>query len=86
MKRKIYLSLLISVLTGLIVFGAGATAARPDDDADDAGYEVWVIDQSNTRRRWNGTLDSGGTLYIYQGDDRLVMSCFGCTRTLGPGR
>jgi hypothetical protein len=61
---------LISVLTGLIVFGAGATAARPDDNDDDAGYEVWVIDQSNTRDEdGNGTLDSGGTLYIYQGDD-----------------
>jgi DNA-binding beta-propeller fold protein YncE len=69
MKRKIYFSLLISVLTALIVFGGGATAARPDDN-DDAEYEVWVIDQSNTKDEdGNGTLDSGGTLYIYQGDD-----------------
>jgi hypothetical protein len=68
MKRRIYFFLLLSVLTGLIVFAAGATAARPDDD--DGGYEVWVIDQSNTRDEdGNGTLDSGGTLYIYQGDD-----------------
>ncbi|MGI9066151.1 MAG: hypothetical protein ACR2HX_07090 [Pyrinomonadaceae bacterium] len=70
MKRKIYLFLLISVLTGLIVFGAGATAAPPDDDQDDAGYEVWLMDQSNTKDEdGNGTLDSGGTLYIYQGGD-----------------
>ncbi len=70
MKRKIYFFLLISILTGLIVFGGGATAARPDDVEADGGYEVWVIDQSNTKDEdGNGTLDSGGTLYIYQGDD-----------------
>ena len=72
MKRKIYFSLLISILTGLVVLGGGATSARHDDDdeGNDAGYEVWVIDQSNTRDEdGNGTLDSGGTLYVYQGDD-----------------
>ncbi len=69
MKRKIYFSLLIGVLTGLVLFGAAATTARPDD-GDEAGYEVWVIDQSNNRDEdGNGTLDSGGSLYIYQGDD-----------------
>src|SRR5688572_762863 len=70
MKRKIYIFVLISVLTGLVALGAaGATAARPGDD-DGEDYEVWVIDQSNTRDEdGNGTLDSGGTLYIYQGDD-----------------
>src|ERR671913_2186295 len=69
MKRKICSSLLTGALVGLAVFGAGATAARPGD-ADEAGYEVWVIDQSNTRDEdGNGTPDSGGTLYIYQGGD-----------------
>jgi hypothetical protein len=67
MKRKIYFSLLISVLMGLVLFGAAATTARPDDD--DAAYEVWVIDQSNTKDEdGNGTLDSCGTLYINKGD------------------
>ncbi|MDQ3667636.1 MAG: hypothetical protein M3410_13885 [Acidobacteriota bacterium] len=72
MKRKIYFSLLISILAGLVAIDRGATAARnnDDDDEDDGGYEVWVIDPSNTRDEdGNGTLDSGGTLYIYQGDD-----------------
>src|SRR5687767_7343421 len=69
MKRKIYFFLLISILAVLIVFGGGATAALPDHVEED-GYEVWVIDQSNTKDEdGNGTLDSGGTLYIYQGDD-----------------
>src|SRR5687768_441132 len=69
MKRKMYYFLLISVLAALIVFGGGATSARPDDVEED-GYEVWVIDQSNTKDEdGNGTLDSGGTLYVYQGDE-----------------
>jgi hypothetical protein len=69
MKHKIYLSLMISALAGLVVLGAGVTGAR-DEDEDEAGYEVWVIDQSNTKDEdGNGTLDSGGTLYIYQGND-----------------
>ena len=60
MKRKIYFLLLISILAVLIVFGGGATAARPDDVEEDGGYEVWVIDQSNTKDEdGNGTLDSG---------------------------
>jgi hypothetical protein len=69
MNRNIYFFLLISILTGVVVFGGGATAALPDDVEED-DYEVWVIDQSNTKDEdGNGTLDSGGTLYIYQGDD-----------------
>src|ERR687898_3291155 len=50
----------------------GPTAARRDDDdyEDNVRYEVWVIDQSNTKDEdGNGTLDSGGTRYVYQGDD-----------------
>jgi DNA-binding beta-propeller fold protein YncE len=70
MKGKIYFSILLTVLMGLVVISVAATAAQSDNDQDDAGYEVWVIDQSNTRDEdGNGTLDSGGTLYIYQGDD-----------------
>src|SRR5688572_28129111 len=35
-----------------------------------SGFEVWTIDQSNTRDEdGNGTLDTGGTLYIYQGEN-----------------
>jgi len=66
MKRKIYISFLISVLTLLVVVGTGALAAFPAESS----YEVWVIDQSSTRDEdGNGSLDSGGSLYIYQGDD-----------------
>jgi hypothetical protein len=68
MKRRTCFSLLLTALMGLSVAGAGATAAGPD--IADAGYEVWVIDQSNTKDDdGNGTLDSGGRLYIYQGND-----------------
>jgi hypothetical protein len=68
MKRKIYFALVISILVGLAL-GVGARATKPYDVDGDA-YEVWVIDQSNTKDEdGNGTLDSGGTLYIYQGGD-----------------
>lgn len=74
MKRKINLFLLISILAGLAALGVGATAARhdDDDDEDDSRYEVWVIDQSNTKDDdGNGSLDSGGTLYVYEGRDLI---------------
>ena len=42
---------------------------RLEDRTVPTAFEVWTIDQSNTRDNdGNGTLDSGGTLYIYQGD------------------
>src|SRR5688500_330278 len=70
MKRKTYFFLLSSILVVLIVCSVGPTAAQPGEVEEDAGYEVWVIDQSNTKDEDNnGTLDSGGTLLIYQGDD-----------------
>ncbi len=55
--RRILL-VLISVVLVLISVGAGMN--RPAA-ADEATYEVWAIDQSDT------TADGGGTLYIYQG-------------------
>jgi DNA-binding beta-propeller fold protein YncE len=68
MKRRIYFYLLLAVLTALAVLGRGVGAARPDGAED--GYEVWLIDQSNTKDEdGNGTPDSGGHLYVYQGDD-----------------
>lgn len=49
------------------------TVERLEDRAvPSAAHEVWMLDQSNTRDESvpaDGTLDSGGTLYIYQGDD-----------------
>lgn len=65
MKRTIYLFVLVSSLTGLVALSAGGTTAG----SDEPNHEVWIIDQSNTQDDdGNGTLDSGGTLYIYQGD------------------
>ncbi|MGH9901811.1 MAG: hypothetical protein ACRD68_08385, partial [Pyrinomonadaceae bacterium] len=70
MKRKIHIALFAGVMTGLAIFGAGAAAARAEDDDDGAGYEVWVMDQSDTRdENGDGTPESGGTLYIYRGDE-----------------
>jgi hypothetical protein len=41
---------------------AGGLSALDPAEADEAAFEVWVIDQSDT------TADGGGTLYIYPGD------------------
>ena len=68
MKRRIHLFLLLSIVAGLSL-NAQASVAPHDDNRDDR-YEVWAIDQSNNKDEdGNGTLDSGGTLYVYQGDD-----------------
>jgi len=55
MKRKV--SFLATLL--LALFAAGPPKQSL---ADEAGYEVWAIDQSDT------TPDGGGTLYIYEGN------------------
>ena len=49
----------------LLLALAGAAGARQGGTAGDdaAAYEVWIIDQSDTRP------DGGGTLYVYQGGD-----------------
>ena len=52
---------LTSLLLALAAVSIAALASRPAA-ADEAAYEVWAIDQSDT------TADGGGTLYIYQGD------------------
>lgn len=59
MKRHLRAAAALAAAT-LAVVGA-ATAARSDGGR---GYEVWVLDQSNT----NGTT-SGGTLHVYSGKD-----------------
>ena len=63
MKRKIHFFLLSSILVVLIVCAVGPTAARPDDVEEDGGYEVWVIDQSNTKDE-----DGNGTLWLIDRD------------------
>ena len=71
MKRRIYFGALISILAGMVAITTAMTAPVYGDD-DTVEYEVWVIDQSNSRDEdANGTLDSGGTLYIYNGHDLL---------------
>ena len=71
MKRRIGLSFLICTLISLVVLTTGVSAVPPSN-TEEANHEVWIIDQSNTKDDdGNGTLDSGGTLYIYQGDDLM---------------
>jgi hypothetical protein len=60
MKRKV--TLFVCLLLTLTGAGAGARSVVTADDTA-ANYEVWVIDQSDTRP------DGGGTLYVYQGGD-----------------
>jgi DNA-binding beta-propeller fold protein YncE len=45
-----------------VVMASAMTLVGRSDASDEAAYEVWVIDQSDT------TTDGGGTLYIYQSD------------------
>ena len=58
-------------LTGSLIAETSTGAAqkhkqKPTRD----NHEIWLLDQSNTYdSNQDGTLDSGGTLYIYQGDD-----------------
>lgn len=56
MKLRLLFPAGLFLAVSMLVF-AGRPAA-----ADEAGYEVWVIDQSDT------TPDGGGTLHIYPGD------------------
>ena len=71
MKRRIYVGALISILAGMVAYTTAMTPPAYDDD-NTVEYEVWVIDQSNSRDEdGNGTLDSGGTLYTYNGRDLL---------------
>src|SRR5687768_5963492 len=70
-KRRIYFAALISIVAVMVVFTHAITAPTYDEN-DTAEYEVWVIDQSNSRDEdGNGTLDSGGTLYTYKGHDLI---------------
>ncbi len=48
--------LLLALAAALVGAPPASAAVRPE-------YEVWVIDQSDTRP------DGGGTLYIYRGQD-----------------
>jgi DNA-binding beta-propeller fold protein YncE len=51
-----------ALLALLVLVGGVGSAAGLGAAAQDAGHEVWVVDQSDT------TFDGGGTLYVYQGD------------------
>src|ERR1041384_1564994 len=53
-----------------VALAAALLSALLASAADEPSHEVWVIDQSNTYDSdANGSLDSGGTLYIYDGKD-----------------
>ena len=49
-------------LVGAAIAVGGPQSLHIQESAASAGYEVWVIDQSDT------TAEGGGTLYIYDGD------------------
>ena len=69
MKLRIYSGILITILAGMLAITTATTAPAYGED-DNVDYEVWAIDQSNSRDEdGNGTLDSGGTLYAYNGAD-----------------
>ena len=72
MKRKIHFTLLLGALAVLLASGAVAAAAR----GDEGGYEVWLIDQSNT----NG-LAYGGTIYVYDGEGLTADDAAGAAPT-----
>lgn len=55
------LVLFVSLLLALVIAGVGLPPGV-QVAADSADFEVWVIDQADTRA------DGGGTLYIYQGE------------------
>ncbi len=57
--------LTVFVALTLSVLGVAPSKSAP---AGEAPHEVWMLDQSNTYDSdGNGTLDSGGTLYIFNG-------------------
>ena len=56
-KIVFVISLSLALVMASVVAPVGRSAA-----SNEAAYEVWVIEQSDT------TTDGGGTLYIYQGD------------------
>jgi hypothetical protein len=54
----------------LCVLGFAVSSLWSIACASEGAHEVWMIDQSNTYDSdGNGSLDSGGTLYIYDGND-----------------
>lgn len=54
------------LITGVLIWGL--TVAPVSWGHSPAAHEVWMLDQSNTYDAdTNGTLDSGGTLYIFNG-------------------
>ena len=56
-KMVFVVSLTLALVMASVITLVGRSAAN-----DEAAYEVWVVDQSDT------TADGGGTLYIYRGD------------------
>ena len=71
MKRRIYVGAFLCILAAMVAINSAMTLPAYDD-GDTVDYEVWVIDQSNSRDEdGNGTLDSGGRLYTYKGEDLL---------------
>ena len=69
---KIIKNLKFAALAGLAVT---LLSPLPASAADEPNHEVWMIDQSNTYDSdGNGTLDSGGTLYIFNGNELAGQS------------
>jgi DNA-binding beta-propeller fold protein YncE len=57
------------IASPLCIIGIGLLASFTVSRASEAAHEVWMLDQSNTYdSNGSGTLDSGGTLYIFDGN------------------
>ena len=82
MKRRIYVGAFLCILAAMVAINSAMTLPAYDD-GDTVDYEVWVIDQSNSKDEdGNGTLDSGGRLYTYKGGDLLGEQASAAVQTV----
>lgn len=62
MKPRIVLAALVALVATVAVTMVGTAGADSDDERKRSSYEVWLIDQQDSRP------DGGGTLHVFQGD------------------
>jgi hypothetical protein len=57
------------LMAGIVATTVAVASGKDGDRGKRSGYEVWMIDQSDTRAPTTGPLGSGGNLYVYQGSE-----------------